>query len=53
MLIGNFNSPEATREFLADFPARSLYDWEVRPLLEHKKAIDGSVARLKKALKKK
>ncbi|MFC1886777.1 DUF3303 family protein [Thermodesulfobacteriota bacterium] len=51
--IANLDSPEAARDYLADFPARQLFDWQVTPLLEHKKAIDGSIARLKKALKKK
>ena len=51
--IAELESVEAARDYLADFPARQLFDWEVTPLLEHKKAIDGSIRRLEKVVKKK
>ena len=51
--IAELESAEDARNFLADFPARQLFDWEVTPLLENKKALDGSIARLGKAIKKK
>lgn len=51
--IADLESAEEARNFLADFPSRQLFDWEVTPLLENKKALDGGIARLEKALKKK
>jgi hypothetical protein len=51
--IVNVDSAEAARNFLADFPVRQLYEWDVKPLLENEKAIDGAIARLKKGTRKK
>ena len=53
VVIANFDSHEAARDYFAEFPIGSSYEWQIKALVDHKNVIDGAIARLKKATKKK
>ena len=41
--IVNVDSLEAAYDFLNDYPGRTLFDWEIIPLVDNKHALDKGV----------
>ena len=50
MSIGNYDSLEDAFAGLVDYPARSLFDWEVKPLADTVQSHDKLIARMQAAL---
>ena len=48
--IANVNSLEAAYDLLDDYPGQPMFDWEFRPLVDTRHAMEKSISSLEKAI---